>query len=429
MPSYERSFASHEKAKYWSKKNGDVKPENVFKSSHKEYWFDCDKCKHSFDKALNSVVRGNWCPYCAGKKMCEPQDCEFCFNTSFASHDKAKFWSEKNGSVKPRAVFKSSHTKYWFDCDICNHSFYSALNNIVALSWCSYCCVPSKQLCEKEECSHCLTRSFASHEKAKCWSIKNWGVNPRNVFKGSKQIYCFDCTKCDHSFDSALNNIVYGAWCPYCSHQKLCKTQECEVCFNNSFASHEKAKFWSKKNGDVKPRDVFKQCNTKFWFDCDKCRCNDGFDSILCNIVSGSWCPYCKNKTELKLYDALQLIYPSIICQFRQEWCKKQKHLPFDFCIPELKIIIELDGAQHFIQVSNWLSPEETHENDSFKEKCANDNGYSIIRIIQEDVFNDTYDWLAKLVSSIEGIRNSGNIKNHYLCENNEYDKFIVADN
>jgi hypothetical protein len=25
-PSYERSFASHEKSKYWSEKNGDVKP-------------------------------------------------------------------------------------------------------------------------------------------------------------------------------------------------------------------------------------------------------------------------------------------------------------------------------------------------------------------------------------------------------------------
>ena len=104
-------------------------------------------------------------------------------------------------------------------------------------------------------------------------------------------------------------------------------------------------------------------------------------------------------------------------------------YLPFDFCIPELKIIIELDGRQHFIQVSNWSSPEETYENDLFKEMCAKENGYSVIRIIQEDVLNDTYDWLAKLVMTIEGIRNSGNIKNHYLCENNEYDKFIVDDN
>ncbi len=346
------------------------------------------------------------------------------FERSFASHEKAKFWSEKNGDVNPRVVFKSSHTKYWFDCDICNHSFDSALNNVIKGRWCSYCCVPSRQLCEKEECSRCLTRSFASHEKAKYWGIKNGDVYPRSVFKNSRQIYCFDCDKCNHSFDIRLYNIVAGVWCPYCSHQKLCNTQECEGCFNNSFASHEKAKFWSEKNGVVKPRDVFKQSGTKFWFDCDKCSCNDGFDCNLNNVINGNWCPYCKNKTELKLYDALELIYPSTIRQFKQEWCKKHTYLPFDFCIPELKIIIELDGQQHFIQVSNWASPEETSKNDLFKEKCANDNNYSMIRIIQEDVFNDTYDWFAKLLSSIEDIKNGGNVENHYLCKNNEYHMF-----
>jgi len=66
---------------------------------------------------------------------------------------------------------------------------------------------------------------------------------------------------------------------------------------------------------------------------------------------------------------------------------QKKKHLPFDFCIQEHKIIIELDGRQHFKQVSNWCSPEEQFENDKFKEDCANNNGYSVIRLLQHDVF------------------------------------------
>jgi very-short-patch-repair endonuclease len=348
LPSYERSFATHEKAKYWSKKN-EKDPRNVFKQSHAKYWFDCDKCNHDFESILSNIARGPWCPYCNNKKICENLECIQCFNKSFASHENAQFWSKENGDVNPRAIFKSSHTKYVFECD-----------------------------------------------------------------------------KCKHSFDKGLNSVVRGQWCPYCTHQKLCENKDCVICFDNSFASHEKAKFWSEKNGGMRPRAVFKQSSIKYWFDCDKCK--DGFDCVLYSIVAGSWCPYCKNKTELKLYDALNVIYPSIIRQFKQEWCKKQMYLPFDFCIPELKIIIELDGIQHFVQVSNWASPEETYENDLFKEKCANENGYSVIRIIQEDVFNDTYDWLAKIVSSIEEIKISGNIENHYLCENNEYDNFIVAD-
>jgi very-short-patch-repair endonuclease len=73
------------------------------------------------------------------------------------------------------------------------------------------------------------------------------------------------------------------------------------------------------------------------------------------------------------------------------------RHLPYDFVLSEDKIIIELDGLQHFEQVSNWQSPEETHLNDVYKMKCANENGYSVIRLLQTDVFYDTYDWLNEL--------------------------------
>jgi very-short-patch-repair endonuclease len=405
-----------------------VKPETVFKQSHAQYCFDCDKCDHDFVCSLDYVTRERWCPYCKNKRLCEKEECIQCELKSFASNEKAKFWSKtKNGSLTPRDVFKQGHSKYWFDCDTCNHDFEKELRSVGAggIGWCPYCA--GQKLCEKK-CIHCFNKSFASHAKSIFWSkTENGDVKPRDVFNQSNTKYWFDCNECNHCFDSALNHIVAGTWCPYCKNKKLCENPNCEFCFNNSFASHEKSKFWSKKNGDVKPRDVFKNGDPKYWFDCLTCK--NSFDSTLSNILAEKWCPYCKNKTEQKLYDALKAIYPSIIHQFKQEWCKKRNYLPFDLCIPELKIIIELDGPQHFMQVSNWSSPEETHENDLFKERCANDNNYSMIRIIQEDVLNDTYDWRTKIVSSIEEIRNSGNIENHYLCENNEYDEFIVTGN
>ncbi len=135
-------------------------------------------------------------------------------------------------------------------------------------------------------------------------------------------------------------------------------------------------------------------------------------------------CPGCMNKTEGKFYKTMLNMYPDIIQQFKQNWCKKKRFLPFDFCIPEYKIIIELDGAQHFRQVSNWSTPEEQFENDKFKEECANNNGYSVIRLLQEDVFNDTYDWVKELCDAIEEIKSSDGITNVYLSRNNEYDRF-----
>jgi very-short-patch-repair endonuclease len=99
--------------------------------------------------------------------------------------------------------------------------------------------------------------------------------------------------------------------------------------------------------------------------------------------------------------------------------------LLFDFCIPEYNIIIELDGLQHFKQVRNWSSPEEQNKSDKFKEKCANDNNYSIIRLLQDDVFNDKYNWLDELKNNIEKIKNENIIQNIYMCKNNEYDIFV----
>ena len=71
---------------------------------------------------------------------------------------------------------------------------------------------------------------------------------------------------------------------------------------------------------------------------------------------------------------------------------KNNRYMPYDFVIEEYKVIIELDGIQHFKQVSNWDSPEETQLRDKYKMEKANANGYSVIRILQDDVYNDKYN-------------------------------------
>ena len=290
---FDKSFASHEKSKYWSAKNGDVKPRHVFKgSSHQnKYWFDCD-CGHEFNSALDHITgkRTTWCPYCANppKQLCDKVDCQTCFDKSFASHEKSKYWSEKNGDVKPRQVFKSANTKYCFDCD-CGHQFESALSNITSLNrWCPYCCANQK-LCEKEECKKCFEKSFASHEKSKYWSDKNV-ITPRQVTKRPNGKYWFNCI-CGHDFKKNIEHITEkNSWCPYCCNttQKLCDNKECKKCYENSFASHEKSKYWSDKNVDengniINPRQVIKGSGKKYYFVCEY---NHYFDISL-DHVSG----------------------------------------------------------------------------------------------------------------------------------------------
>ena len=52
--------------------------------------------------------------------------------------------------------------------------------------------------------------------------------------------------------------------------------------------------------------------------------------------------------------------------------------------------------------------------------KKANENGYSIIRILQNDVFSDKNNWENKLIDAIKTYENPMCI---YLCANNEYDQ------
>ena len=53
--------------------------------------------------------------------------------------------------------------------------------------------------------------------------------------------------------------------------------------------------------------------------------------------------------------------------------------------------------------------------------KCATKNGFSVIRILQKDVYYNKYDWLNELTNNIEKIINENRVQNIYMCKNNEY--------
>jgi very-short-patch-repair endonuclease len=57
---------------------------------------------------------------------------------------------------------------------------------------------------------------------------------------------------------------------------------------------------------------------------------------------------------------------------------------------------------------------------------CANKNGFSIIRIIQEDIYKNKYDWLNDICENIENITNNNRVQNIYMCKNNEYKDFDI---
>lgn len=358
---------------------------------------------------------------CNAKVLCHDDKCVMCFERSFASHPLAVEWHPDN-NLSPRMVFKGvNRRKYKFTCARCRHVYDAILLDLSNGSGCPYCA--NRRLCSDEDCEICFDKSFASHEKSAFWSQSN-GISPRMVTLGNNRTkYKFDCPTCKHTFETDVNHIVAsGRWCPYCGIKRLCYDDNCKFCFDKSFASHDLAEYWSVKN-ILHPRSVFKNTHDKYWFDCPDC--DISFAAALNHVnVMKSWCPNCVNKTEKKLLCWLLDQY-EVKAQVRFDWCKSRTtgiRLPFDFCIEQLKILIELDGEQHFRQVSNWISPEEQQKQDLYKMDCANENGYTVVRILQEDVFHDRFDWKSELQQQIHLRTEPERV---FICMNDEYKKYV----
>lgn len=345
------------------------------------------------------------------------------FEKSFAFHEKSKYFSSKN-NIDPKYIARRTHYYFLFNCPDCKHEVYMSPDKICSGNWCTVCA--HFDLCGN--CDDCYNKSFASHDMVKYWSSKNT-IDPKLVFIRSRRSYIFDCPKCKHESLIALSSISKcNKYCAYCYGSKLCDDDECDFCFEKSFASYidilaKKKIYWSEKNL-LKPRQLRKFSNKKFCFECKNGKIIHVFNAILCDISAGNGCSQCCNKTESYLYDTLKDTYPDLILQFKKKWCKKKFQLPFDFCLLKYKIIIELDGRQHFQQVSNWDSPIKAHENDLFKMKCANDNEFRVIRLLQSDVYFNKNDWLNKLKNEIKILSKTKEIKNIFICGNNEYNIF-----
>jgi very-short-patch-repair endonuclease len=178
------------------------------------------------------------------------------------------------------------------------------------------------------------------------------------------------------------------------------KSIGCMKCVGAEKLTFDFVKSVFEKNNYVLLSNEYKNTMTKLNFKCDNGHINN---MEFMSFQKGHRCSMCRNKTEQIINEFLTNEYKSIVYQAKFEWCKNQTYLPFDFLLQEHKLIIEVDGKQHFEHFrKNWKTPEETQERDLLKMKLALSKGYSIIRISQEDIYNNTIDWKEMLKNNIK---------------------------
>jgi len=416
-------FSTHEKAQFWHPTlNGDVTPEDIADNSAKLFYFKCPTCSHDICVKIWDITRRNrWCGYCSNRYLCGEKDCECCFKKSFASHPKAKFWDYEKNNDLPINVSLGSEKKRYFNCPNCPHNISMMVKRVSRGEWCGYC--SNRYLCGEKDCDFCFKKSFALHPKAEFWDYEKNKDLPINVSIGSNKKRYFNCPNCPHSFLGIPKHIVNGVWCNFCSNRNLCGEKDCEFCLKKSFALHPKAEFWDyEKNNDL-PFNVSLCSDKKRSFICNIC--NKSFKKAIHSITKQhSWCSCIINKTEHKTFQFLnnntkKYFIKELKIHYKPIWCNLRKthktYYEFDIYIELIngvKIIIEIDGPQHFVQVSNWAIPRYTQIRDEIKQRLAGKNEHNLIRVNQEDIWHDKNNWEDDIIGFInEKYKNNDEIE------------------
>ena len=269
---------------------------------------------------------------------------------------------------------------------------------------------PSSHL-EGKGCPDCGKRKRTSTtqnfiEKANKIHGDKW-VYSKTEYENARKKVTIICP-IHREFQQTPNNHLSGQGCPDCVKRRTSTTQ--------NFI--EKA---NKIHGDkwVYSKTEYENARKKVTIICPIHR---EFQQTPNKHLMGRGCPDCVNKTEGVVLDFLLNNKSNfeIKTQYKPDWCKNPdtgKHLPYDFYI-ELsngkKIIIECDGRQHYEENShfhrNGWTLEKQQDRDIFKMNKANENDISVIRIHQEDVYNDRINWKKEITDAIDEIKNEDEV-------------------
>lgn len=125
---------------------------------------------------------------------------------------------------------------------------------------------------------------------------------------------------------------------------------------------------------------------------------------ILCPIHGSFWqkpnthtsskngCSFCY---ESRGERALALVLKKFKLDHIREYRIPPRLFRYDFCIPEIKILIEFNGIQHYRPVEFFGGQyefERTRERDEEKKIIAKVNGYSLVTVTYKSLHNDTVE-------------------------------------
>jgi len=352
-------------------------------NTHTQSFITC-KIHGDFEQTPSSHILGSNCSDCVNIDM----SILFTKSTEEFIQEATKEHGDRYDYSK--FVYKNSHTKGTIICKI-HGEFPQIPGSHISGSGCPKCgniLVANLQTYTKEQF---IEKAMETHGDRYDYS--------KFEYKDAHTKGIITC-KIHGDFEQTPNTHLRPSGCTVCAYDKFSvgRTKSTEQFIQEARETHGDRYDYSKFE--------YKDAHTTGII---RCKIHGEFPQIPGSHIRGCGCPSCVNKTEgiFKKYlecnkDILKII--NVIHKFRPKWANlKDTHKTFyeyDFYIEfvnGLKIIVEIDGPQHHKQISNWTTPLHNQIRDNIKERLIRkQEDIYIIRLLQEDVFQNNNNWQIK---------------------------------
>jgi hypothetical protein len=262
-------------------KNDGMRPESVAANAAVYAWWLCEK-KHSWRAKVSNRNHGSNCPVCDNKAVLKG------FNDLlFIDPNLCKEWDyEKNKEMRPDDVVANSGKYAWWKCKR-NHSWRAKIAERRRGAKCP--CCAGKVVVFGENDLQTLRPDIADD-----WDCgKNGGLTPAQVTVQSTQTVWWLCPKHKHNYKAIVYNRTNGTGCPYCAGQ-LPIVGETDL----ATVFPDLANEWDYENNKGEtPQDFTCGSNKKAHW---KCKCGYRWRAQICARTSGTKCPRCHGKTQMR---------------------------------------------------------------------------------------------------------------------------------
>jgi DNA-directed RNA polymerase subunit RPC12/RpoP len=200
--------------KEWDEKKNARSAKSVPSGSNEKFWWICDQ-GHSFEQLPFKRTKTKGCPYCSHHIM-DPL-----INGIAVTHSHLiDEWSDRNG-FSPLIEEPKVSNKYFWTCRTCNHEWEAFLGNRKNGRGCPECArinSAAARAKSKLENGYSLAERFPKLANELHTSLNKFKAT--DVTYGSKEIAFWQCSSCDHVWETSICNRtkkVGQTGCPRCS--------------------------------------------------------------------------------------------------------------------------------------------------------------------------------------------------------------------